>query len=148
MAFLMERSQPEFHRLGSLYLLLGVAQAAHSIEEMRSRLYEFFWTVTGALHSTFPSFPQFRMEADTFASINMGLIAFLLATVPFVRAGRSWALGLAGVVGLVEVLNGIAHLSAAVVFGGYVPGAASAPLLLLLGVFVLRELQRIRALRG
>ncbi len=131
-----------------MYLLLGLAQAAHSIEEMRSGLYEFFWTMTGAVHSYVPSFPQFRMEAGTFASINMALIALVLAVVPFVRAGREWALVLAGVVALVEILNGVAHLTAAFVFRGYVPGAASAPLLLLLGIFVLRELRRIRTLSG
>ncbi|MEE9234756.1 MAG: HXXEE domain-containing protein [Candidatus Acidoferrales bacterium] len=142
MSFLMERSQPEFHPVGNIYLLLGLAQAAHSIEEMRTHLYEFFWTATGRLHSSFPSFPQFRMEADTFAAINMALIALLLATVPFVRTGRRWALFLAAVVGTIEILNGAAHLTGVVVFRGYVPGAASAPLLFLLGCFLLRELRR------
>lgn len=138
----METRPHETSRAGIIYLLLGFAQAAHSIEEMRARLYDFFWTATGVLHSTIPALPQFRMAADTFAVINMSLIALLLGTVPFVQAGRPWALFLAGVVGVIEVLNGVGHLSAAVFFGGYVPGAASAPLLLVLGFFLLRELRR------
>ncbi len=109
---------------------------------MRTHLYEFFWTVTGILHRSFPSFSQFRMSADTFAVINMTLIAALLAIVPFVDSGRRWALALAGVVAVVETLNGIGHLGAALYFGSYVPGAASAPLLLLLGIVLLRELGR------
>ena len=129
-------------RLASVYLLLGVAQAAHSIEEMRAHLYEFFWTVTGMLHRAAPVFPQFRWSADTFAAVNMVLIALLLGTVPFVDAGKRWALALAWVVAVVETLNGIGHLSGALYFGSYVPGAASAPLLLLLGIVLLRELCR------
>ncbi|MFQ5753251.1 MAG: HXXEE domain-containing protein [bacterium] len=69
-------------------------------------------------------------------------IALLLATVPAVQAGKRWALYFAALVGVVEILNGLLHLSGTVVFGGYVPGAASAPLLLLLGIFLLRELAR------
>jgi hypothetical protein len=130
------------NRVGAIYWLLGLAQAAHSVEEMRMHLYDFFWTATGLLHSTIPSFSQLRMASDTFAVVNMTFIAFLLGTVPFVAAGRRWALTVAGVVGVIEVLNGIGHLAGTVVFGGYVPGAASAPLLLLLGVFLLRELAK------
>jgi len=135
-------------RVGPLYLLLGVAQTAHSIEEMRSHLYDFFWTATGLFHQYVPAIPQFRMSAETFAVINMTLIAALLGTSPFVYAGRRWALFLAGLAGVIEVLNGIGHLSGTVVFGGYVPGAASAPLMLLLGIFLLRELGRTGTLQG
>lgn len=129
-------------RVGPLYLLLGVAQTAHSIEEMRAHLYDFFWTATGLFHSYLPAFPQFRMCAETFASINMALIALLLGTTPFVYAGKRWALALAGVAAVVEILNGSAHLAGAVVFTEYVPGAVSAPLLILLGLLLLRELRR------
>ena len=76
---------------------------------------------------------------------GLGIITFVLGLVPFVREGRGWALGLAAVVAVVETLNGIAHISAALYFGGYVPGVASAPLLLILGVALLRELTQGRA---
>ncbi len=132
----------KLHRVGTLYWLLAFGQAAHSIEEMRTGLYDFFWTMTGVFHSTFPSFPQFRWDAVTFAAVNMGIITFVLGIVPFVREGRGWALGLAAVVAVVETLNGVAHISAAIYFGDYVPGVASAPLLLILGVTLLRELGR------
>lgn len=142
----MEDSPQPAKRVGAMYLLLGLAQAAHSIEEMRAHLYDFFWTASGVFHQYIPAFPQFRMSADTFAVLNMSFIALLLATVPAVQAGKRWALLLAGVAGVIEVLNGIAHLAGAIVFGGYVPGAASAPLLLILGFFLLRELRRTGAL--
>lgn len=142
----MAAVQSDSRSVGAIYLLLGLAQTSHSIEEMRTHLYDFFWTATGVLHNAMPSFPQFRMAADTFAVINMTLIALLLGTVPAVAAGKRWALYLAGLAGVIEVLNGIGHLSGALFFGGYVPGAASAPLLLILGIFLLRELGRSGAL--
>lgn len=135
-------------RVGPIYLLLGFAQAAHSIEEMRTHLFDFFWTATGLFHQYLPAFPQFRMSAETFAVVNMTAIAVLLGCSPFVYAGRRWAYFLAGLAGVIEVLNGIAHLSGTLVFGGYVPGAASAPLLLILGFFLLRELLLAGELKG
>src|SRR2546427_797738 len=87
-------------RLGSLYLGLGIAQTAHSIEEMLTHLYEFFWVPTGIIHRHLAGFPQFRMSPETFAVVNMSLIALLLGTVPFVQAQRRWALFLAAVAGV------------------------------------------------
>ncbi len=146
-SFLVHANLPQFTRLGAIYLLLGFAQAAHSMEEMGSHLYEFFWTITGIIHSHIAAFPQFRWNADLFAIVNMALIAVLLGTVPFAQSGKAWALFLAGVAGGVETLNGIGHLSGALFFRGYVPGAATAPLLLVLGISLLRELRRTGALR-
>lgn len=36
-------------RVGLRFWLLGLAQTAHSIEEMSSRLYDFMWTATERL---------------------------------------------------------------------------------------------------
>jgi len=132
-------------RLTLRFWLLGLAQAAHSMEEMRARLYEFFWVATGRLREVAPGFPQVRMSAQTFALLNMLFIAVLLGSVPFVRARKAPALALAAIAGVVEVLNGIGHTAAAVWFRGYVPGVATAPLLFVAGVLLLRELFLDRA---
>ncbi len=129
-------------RLTFAYWLLGLFQAAHSIEEMRMRLYDFFWVATGRLHEVFPAVTQVRMSAETFALLNMTFIAVLLGTVPAVRARRPLALALAGIAGTIEVLNGIGHTAGAIWFGRYVPGVATAPFLFVTGVLVLRELLR------
>jgi hypothetical protein len=129
-------------RLTLRFWLLGLAQAAHSMEEMRARLYDFFWVATGRLREVAPGFPQVRMSAQTFALLNMLFITVLLGSVPFVRARRAPALALAAIAGGVEVLNGIGHTAAAVWFRGYVPGVATAPLLFVAGVLVILELMR------
>ena len=135
----------ETDRLTFFYWLLGLAQAAHSIEEMRMRLYDFFWVATGRLHEVVPAVAQVRMNAQTFALLNMGFITLLLGTVPAVRARHPLALALAGVWGPIEVLNGIGHTAGAIWFRGYVPGVVTAPFLFVTGVLVLRELWRRRS---
>lgn len=129
-------------RLTFSYWLLGLSQAAHSIEEMRTRLYDFFWIATGRIHEILPSVSQVRMNADTFALLNMSFIAVLLGTVPAVRARAPLALGLAGLAATIEVLNGIGHTAGAVWFRGYVPGVATAPAVFVTGLMVWRELLR------
>lgn len=126
------------------YWLLGLAQAAHSMEETRMRLYDFFWTATGRLHEIFPAVEQVRMSAQTFALLNMTFITVLLGTVPAVRARKPLALVLAGIAGAIEVANGIGHTAGAIWFGRYVPGVATAPFLFVLGLLVLRELFRTK----
>ena len=120
-------------RLTLFYWFLGLAQAAHSIEEMRMRLYDFFWVATGRIHEVVPAVTQMRMSAQTFALLNMTFITILLGTVPAVRARQPFALALAGVWGTIEVLNGIGHTAGAIWFRGYVPGFATAPFLFVTG---------------
>jgi hypothetical protein len=129
-------------RLTLRFWLLGLAQAAHSMEEMRARLYDFFWVATGRLREVAPGFPQMRMSAQTFALLNMLFITVLLGSVPFVRARKAPALALAAIAGVVEILNGIGHTAGAIWFRGYVPGVATAPLLFVSGVLVVQELVR------
>jgi hypothetical protein len=129
-------------RLTFRFWLLGLVQAAHSIEEMRARLYDFFWVATGRMHEILPAVTQVRMSAQTFALLNMSFIAVLLGSVPFVRARKPAALGLAGIAGAIEVLNGIGHTAGSIWFRRYVPGVATAPFLFVTGVLVLRELFR------
>jgi hypothetical protein len=119
------------------FWLLGLAQAAHSTEEMTTKLYQFMWIATERL-----GLPRMGMTATTFAVVNMGIIAFLLGVAPFVAAWRPSAIAIAWVAAVIELLNGSGHLAGTVVFGGYVPGAVTAPLLIAAGVALLSALRR------
>jgi len=125
-------------RLTRFYLALALAQAVHSMEEMRAQLYQFY----DVMAARWPAFPLRNMSADTFAINNMLIIAALLALVPFVQARRGWALGCAGIVAVIEVLNGLGHPAISLSLGRYMPGTYTAPLLFVLGLLVLRELFR------
>jgi uncharacterized protein with HXXEE motif len=123
--------------VGRRFWLLGLAQAAHSIEEMIAHLYDFMWIATVRL-----GLPRMGMTATTFAVVNMTIIAFLLGVAPFVAARRPWAVAVAWIAAVVEVANGTGHLAGTVIFRGYVPGAATAPLLILAGGALLIALLR------
>ncbi|HMF07488.1 MAG TPA: HXXEE domain-containing protein [Thermoanaerobaculia bacterium] len=124
-------------RVGARFWLLALVQAAHSIEEMRTGLYDFMWEATPRL-----GLPRMGMSAVSFAVVNMAIIAVLLALVPFVGGERSWSLAVAWIVAVVEVANGVGHLTGAVIFRRYVPGAATAPLLILCGLALMSALRR------
>jgi Protein of unknown function with HXXEE motif len=126
--------------VGRRFWLLGLAQTAHSMEEMRARLYDFMWIATERL-----GLPPMGMSATTFALVNMGIIAFLLGVAPFVAARRDGAILIAWIAAIVEIANGVGHLTAVLVFGGYAPGAITAPLLIAAGAALIRALARERA---
>lgn len=133
---------PRTDRLAWAFWWLALGQALHSIEEMRAGLYDFFWTATGRLHELVPALSQVRMTAVDFATLNMGFIALLFGAVPFVGDRRPAALGLAWLAAAVEMLNGAGHLAGILVFSGYVPGAATAPVLLWTGFRLLSALRQ------
>lgn len=107
------------------FLLLILAQTAHSVEEYIARLYEVFGParfVSGLLSNDL---------AEGFLIANFCLVTFgLLCWVIPVRLGWRAGRGLAWFWTLLELGNGIGHLTIAVSRGGYFPGAATAPLLL------------------
>lgn len=113
---------------------------------MRARLYDFFPIATARIHEAIPAFPVVpAVSAGTFAVNNMVIIAVLLGAVPFLYERRKGAVALAWVVACVEILNGIGHLAGAILFRGYVPGAVTAPLLILAGVWLIRALRGLRS---
>ena len=134
------RTEPE-NRLRSVTLFgaLVLAQLAHSIEEYLGRLWE--------------SFPPARfltsLVSDNgefgFLVLNLGLVAFgfWCLLVP-VRLGRPSAFSLAWAWVGIELVNGIGHPLWSLRQGGYTPGVATAPLLLVLALWLARELRRGR----
>ena len=111
-----------------LFLLLILAQAAHSIEEYVQKLYDVF--VPARLVSrVFSSDP-----AVGFVIFNAAVVAFGLWSwaVP-IRLNRSAARPLLWFWAGLECANGVGHLVLGASNGGYFPGMLTAPLLLLFG---------------
>jgi hypothetical protein len=112
------------------YLALGLAQAAHSVEEIYTHLYEWMPRVSGALQQSLGFIPVLHPSADWFASGNVVIVAAILAFSPFAFQNKCWAWRIATAIAVIETLNGVYHISAAVVTGGYFSGCISAVLLL------------------
>jgi hypothetical protein len=119
------------------FLLLVLAQAAHSIEEYTTRLDEVFAParfVSGLVSSDL---------STGFLVVNAALVGFGVWcwAVP-VRGGWRSARGLAWLWALLELGNGIGHATLALSRGAYFPGALTAPLLLVLAAWLVARLLR------
>ena len=124
---------------GRYFLFLGIAQALHSIEEIYFHLYDFT-AASLATPAFITSFSQLRMKSEIFAIVNIIIIVLILASVPFYETRRRWAVSAAWFWACAEVLNGLGHLTAAIVFFRYFPGSLSAPILVLSGLLLLYQL--------
>lgn len=123
-----------------VFLLLILAQAAHSIEECVTKLYAVF--------------PPARFVASL-VSANPGL-GFAIANVLLVAFGlwcwifpvrKSWHVGPALIWfwTILELANGISHSIFALLRGGYFPGVITAPLLLFFASWlVLLQTRQVR----
>jgi len=128
-----------------LFLLLGLAQAAHSVEEVLTGLWKNFPAVTGFLHARLAWLPVMSWSANGFAAANLVIVAVLLGFSPFPFLNKTWAWRAAGIAAVIEILNGLGHTSAALVTGSYFSGCISAVFLLLFGLLILIQLGRKNA---
>ena len=121
------------HKVQIVFLSLILAQAAHSIEEYVTRLYEVF------APARFISSLVSNNLALGFLVFNVALVAFGLWcwAVP-VRSGWNAARGLVWFWVILELGNGIGHSALALSRGGYFPGVITAPLLLLFAGWLIK----------
>ena len=126
------------NRLRAAFGALVLAQAAHSVEEYVGRLWE--------------SFPPARFVSGLispdlefgFLVVNVSLVTFGIWCFAWpVRRGWSSAVPLAWAWVIVEVINGIGHPLWTLRQGGYTPGVATAPVLLLLALYMALQLRHI-----
>ena len=120
-----------------LFAALILTQAVHSLEEYAGELYRSFPParfVSGLISSD---------HQRGFAIANLVIVAFGLWCV-LVPVGRGWrsARAIAAIWAAVEMVNGAGHLLWTAYQGGYTPGSATAPVLLVVAFLLMRELRR------
>jgi hypothetical protein len=125
------------HRSRIAFLALVLAQAAHSVEEYVSGLYDVFPV------ARFASSLVSSDLATGFAVLNFTFVAFGLWCY-FVPVRLAWASARAWVWPwvFVELGNGIGHPLLVARSGGYFPGVATAPILLVLASYLAMRLLR------
>lgn len=118
---------------------LVLAQAAHSLEEYMGRLWESFPParfLTGLISQDLE---------QGFVVINVSLVAFGVWCFLW-PVRRQWpgALGLAWLWVGIELINGIGHPLWSLSQLGYTPGLATAPVLLILALYLASQLRSPR----
>jgi hypothetical protein len=129
-------------RLRLTFFLLVVVQAVHSIEEYRGRLYEVF--------------PPARLMSGLISpDLARGFVIFNVALVSFGLWCFWWPLRhqwpsaalFAWIWVGIELVNGVGHPLWSLSMLRYTPGVATAPLLLLLAVYLAWQVRAVNAAR-
>ena len=117
---------------------LILAQALHSTEEIIFRLWETFPPARFISTAVSPADPE-----RGFVVLNILLVAFG-AWCFFWPVRREWPIAhsIAWLWVVVEIINGIVHPLWALRVGGYAAGVATAPILLVLALYLARQLIR------
>ncbi|MBK5271680.1 MAG: HXXEE domain-containing protein [Bacteroidia bacterium] len=122
-------------RITITFLLLVITQGLHSIEEYIGRLWEVFAParfLTGLVS---------KNPEKGFLVINIGLFIFGLMCWLFIkRNNNTIAKSLILFWVIIELINGIGHPSWAIYDRAYVPGVATAPILLILAIYLAWQL--------
>jgi hypothetical protein len=120
-----------------LFLWLIVAQAAHSVEEYAFRLYDVLAPARW-ISGLFSGNPRAGFAIANALLVLFGLWCYRARVRAGRPSGRAWAWSWAAL----ETGNGLGHLAFAAQAGGYFPGAATAPALLALALWLAGSLGR------
>ena len=114
-------------RSRTTFLLLIVAQAAHSVEEYVFHLYDVFMPAR-VISSLFGSDLAFGFAVFNVALVLFGVWCYVARVRPAHPSVRQWVWPWV----IVEASNGIVHPAVALGRGEYFPGVITAPVLLVL----------------
>ena len=125
-------SLPERH--ARAWLLLVAALALHVLDEALTGFLDFYNPLIQQLREALGFWP---MPTFTFAVWLSGLIALVIILTlltPLVRRGATGTPALSWVLAVIMIGNGMAHLAGSAYYRRWLPGATSAPLLLVAGI--------------
>jgi hypothetical protein len=124
------------------WLLLAGALAVHVADEALTDFLGFYNPLVLDIRSRIPWFP---MPTFTFGVWLVGLIMLIVvlaSLAPAVRRGARGTVVASWMLSVIMLLNGLGHLAGSIYFARWVPGATSAPLLLVASVLLGRATSR------
>jgi hypothetical protein len=131
------RSDPAARHLRA-WLVLVAALAIHVLDEAATDFLGFYNPLVLAVRSQISWFP---MPTFTFGPWLAGLIVAVLVLAllgPAVRRGAAGTRAASWIFSAIMLLNGLGHLVGSLYFQRWLPGATSAPLLLVASVLLAR----------
>ena len=123
-------------RPATAFLVLVGIQALHSIEETTFGLYHLLPYFTPFGDGAFAAF-----ATGNTMIVFFGLWCYRYRVQPRADTANGWIWGWS----LVELANGIGHLTWTLLAGQYIPGTATAPFLLAASCYLIWRLTRARA---
>jgi hypothetical protein len=121
-------------RIRITFLLIALGQGLHSIEESIGKLWEVYPPATFLSGLVSPDLKT------GFIIINVGLFIILILTWLITFSKSNTTRGLLWFWTILELINGIGHMIWAIIERAYVPGLATAPILLVLALYLARQL--------
>ena len=123
-------------RRAQAWLLLVACLALHVFDEAVTGFLDFYNPIVTQIRARW-WFPVPRFTFGVWLGGLIVAIVVLLAISPALRRDTWWVRLIATIFGAIMVLNGIAHLAASIYYGRWVPGATTAPLILVGGAWLL-----------
>lgn len=124
------------------WLLLVGALALHVIDEAATGFLDFYNPLVESLRARLGWFPMPIFAFDVWIAGLVVLIVVLGMLTPAVRDGATGTRFACWALSLIMFLNGVGHLAGSLYFDRWLPGATSAPLLLVTSVLLARATAR------
>jgi Protein of unknown function with HXXEE motif len=130
-----------FNRIKTTFLLLVLTQGVHSVEEYAGRLWEVY-PPARFICSLLSNNPE-----TGFIILDIGFISFGLCCWLFcIHKDQLYAQGLIWFWIVMEMINVTGHFASFVLERKYVPGVATAPVLLILAVYLARQILHLNSI--
>jgi hypothetical protein len=133
-----------YRRFGLAWLALSIAFGIHAIDEALTDFLSVYNPTVERIRERLPFLPLPTWSFELWAASLAVACALLLALTSFAFRGARWMVPLAWIFAVVMTANGVLHILGSFYLGRIMPGAYSAPLLLMAAFWLMRELVRLR----
>jgi uncharacterized membrane protein len=133
------------HHHARAWLLVVGALAVHVADEALTGFLEFYNPLIQELRSRLGWWPMPTFTFGVWLGGLCALVAALALLTPAVRRGAPLTRAASWILSLIMFANGIAHLAGSMYFQRWLPGATSAPLLLVTSLMLAAAVVRRRA---
>jgi hypothetical protein len=128
-------SLPERHARAWLFLV--AALALHVLDEALTGFLDFYNPLVLQLRESLGFWPMPTFTFGVWLSGLVALVVILAVLTPAVRRGAAGTRLVSWVLAVIMLGNGIAHLAGSVYYRRWLPGATSAPLLLVASMMLM-----------
>jgi uncharacterized membrane protein len=129
-------TEPERH--ARAWLLLDAALAVHVVDEALTGFLDFYNPLVRQFRERLGFWPMPTLTFGVWLSGLVALVVILALLTPAVRRGVTGTRFFSWVLAVIMLGNGIAHLAGSAYYQRWLPGATSAPLLLVASIMLMK----------